>query len=186
LSFATRLSLNARHPGAGAPKARRSFSAHARPRGPAPSSWQRAERSEPGDQSWRAPRAAHAVRAVRVLDPRGRIDFFSVLARFTDVRIPRESLLDRFGSVDRSGRYSSPLPSPTKRFAAHMVQIAEGALTNGFSLDSAFRACAHSWFSLVCAFRACSCRRSRWPPLPTLGAQAVAFQICAWCAPASC
>lgn len=31
--------------------------------------------------------------------------------RFTHVRVPREALLDRFASVERSGRYASPLPS---------------------------------------------------------------------------
>jgi acyl-CoA oxidase len=31
--------------------------------------------------------------------------------RFSHVRVPRTNLLDRFGSVDKSGRYSSPLTS---------------------------------------------------------------------------
>ena len=46
--------------------------------------------------------------------------------RFTHVRVPREALLDRFATVDRSGRYSSPLPSAGKRFAA-----TRGELTGG-------------------------------------------------------
>lgn len=35
--------------------------------------------------------------------------------RFTHVRVPRVNLLDRFGSVDKSGRYSSPLTSQARR-----------------------------------------------------------------------
>jgi acyl-CoA oxidase len=35
--------------------------------------------------------------------------------RFSHVRVPRGNLLDRFASVDRSGRYSSPLSSSAKR-----------------------------------------------------------------------
>jgi hypothetical protein len=31
--------------------------------------------------------------------------------RFTNVRVPRENLLNRFATVDKSGRYSSPLTS---------------------------------------------------------------------------
>lgn len=46
--------------------------------------------------------------------------------RFTQVRVPRDNLLDRFASVDRSGRYSSPLSSPTKRFAATLGELTGG------------------------------------------------------------
>jgi acyl-CoA oxidase len=46
--------------------------------------------------------------------------------RFTNVRIPRENLLDRFASVDRSGRYSSPLSSPAKRFAVTLGELTGG------------------------------------------------------------
>jgi acyl-CoA oxidase len=46
--------------------------------------------------------------------------------RFTHVRIPRENLLDRFASVDRAGRYSSPLPSAGKRFAATLGELTGG------------------------------------------------------------
>jgi acyl-CoA oxidase len=47
--------------------------------------------------------------------------------RFTHVRVPRENLLDRFASVDKSGRYASPLTSEGRRFAATL-----GELTGGF------------------------------------------------------
>lgn len=39
--------------------------------------------------------------------------------RFTYVRVPRTNLLDRFGTVDKSGRYSSPLTSQSRRCAVH-------------------------------------------------------------------
>ncbi|KAF5836725.1 putative acyl-coenzyme A oxidase 2 peroxisomal precursor [Dunaliella salina] len=46
--------------------------------------------------------------------------------RFTHVRIPRVNLLDRFGSVDKSGRYSSPLTSQGRRFAATLGELTGG------------------------------------------------------------
>lgn len=46
--------------------------------------------------------------------------------RFTHVRVPRENLLDRFGSVDRSGKYTSPVPSAGKRFAATLGELTGG------------------------------------------------------------
>ena len=46
--------------------------------------------------------------------------------RFTHVRIPRDNLLDRFGSVDRSGKYTSPMPSAGKRFAATLGELTGG------------------------------------------------------------
>jgi len=46
--------------------------------------------------------------------------------RFTRVRVPRGNLLDRFASVDRSGAYSSPLPSEGKRFGATLGELTGG------------------------------------------------------------
>lgn len=46
--------------------------------------------------------------------------------RFTHVRVPRCNLLDRFASVDKSGRYSSPLTSESKRFAATLGELTGG------------------------------------------------------------
>lgn len=34
--------------------------------------------------------------------------------KFSHVRVPRVNLLDRFASVDRSGKYSSPLSSEVR------------------------------------------------------------------------
>ncbi|WP_159604059.1 substrate-binding domain-containing protein, partial [Agromyces humi] len=35
---------------------------------------------------------------------------------FTNVRVPRENLLNRYGSVAEDGTYSSPISSPGRRF----------------------------------------------------------------------
>ena len=45
---------------------------------------------------------------------------------FTGVRIPRESLLDRFGGVNADGKYTSPLDSPGERFAAMLGTLLPG------------------------------------------------------------
>ncbi|KAG2487507.1 hypothetical protein HYH03_013925 [Edaphochlamys debaryana] len=46
--------------------------------------------------------------------------------RFSHVRIPRTYLLDKFASVDKSGRYSSPLTSQARRFAATLGELTGG------------------------------------------------------------
>lgn len=46
--------------------------------------------------------------------------------RFSHVRVPRTNLLDRFASVDKSGRYSSPLTSEGRRFAATLGELTGG------------------------------------------------------------
>lgn len=47
--------------------------------------------------------------------------------RFSHVRVPRVNLLDKFATVDKSGRYSSPLTSEVseheKFFAPENVQV---------------------------------------------------------------
>src|SRR6185503_17792424 len=55
---------------------------------------------------------------------------------FDQVRVPRENLLDRFGSVAADGTYSSPIPSTSKRFFTMIgtlvggrVSVACGALS---------------------------------------------------------
>ncbi|EIE21705.1 long-chain acyl-CoA oxidase [Coccomyxa subellipsoidea C-169] len=45
--------------------------------------------------------------------------------RFLGVRVPRENLLDRFASVDRSGQYRSPY-SASRRFAATLGELTGG------------------------------------------------------------
>jgi len=46
--------------------------------------------------------------------------------RFTHVRVPRENLLDRFASVGRDGKYTSPLETQGKRFAATLGELTGG------------------------------------------------------------
>lgn len=46
--------------------------------------------------------------------------------RFTNARVPRGALLDRFATVDRSGRYSSNIHSAAKRFAATLGELTGG------------------------------------------------------------
>lgn len=46
--------------------------------------------------------------------------------RFSNVRIPRDNLLNRFGDVAADGTYSSPLPTVNKRFAATLGELVGG------------------------------------------------------------
>lgn len=48
---------------------------------------------------------------------------------FDGVRVPRESLLDRFGSIDAEGRYSSPIPSPGRRFFGMLRTLVLGRVS---------------------------------------------------------
>ncbi|MCU1438745.1 MAG: acx2 [Naasia sp.] len=45
---------------------------------------------------------------------------------FDSVRIPRTNLLDRYGSVDAEGRYSSPIASPGRRFFTMLGTLVQG------------------------------------------------------------
>lgn len=53
--------------------------------------------------------------------------------RFRSVRIPRDNLLNRFGDVSRDGKYSSPLPSINKRFAATLGELVGGRVGLAYS-----------------------------------------------------
>lgn len=53
--------------------------------------------------------------------------------KFSGVRIPRENLLNRFGDVSRDGKYSSPLPSAGKRFAATLGELVGGRVGLSYS-----------------------------------------------------
>ena len=48
---------------------------------------------------------------------------------FDDVRVPRDHLLDRFGSVDADGRYESPIPSSGKRFFTMLGTLIGGRIS---------------------------------------------------------
>jgi acyl-CoA oxidase len=52
---------------------------------------------------------------------------------FTDVRIPRENLLNRYGDVAPDGTYSSPISSPGRRFFTMLGTLVQGRV----SLDGA-------------------------------------------------
>ncbi|KAI8536205.1 hypothetical protein RHMOL_Rhmol10G0237800 [Rhododendron molle] len=53
--------------------------------------------------------------------------------RFRSVRIPRDNLLNRFGDVSRDGKYSSPLLSINKRFAATLGELVGGRVGLAYS-----------------------------------------------------
>ena len=48
---------------------------------------------------------------------------------FDRVRVPRENLLNRYADVDRDGRYSSPIASPSKRFFTMLGALVVGRLS---------------------------------------------------------
>ena len=48
---------------------------------------------------------------------------------FDEVRIPRENLLDRFGTVASDGTYDSPIPSPGKRFFTMLSTLVGGRIS---------------------------------------------------------
>lgn len=46
--------------------------------------------------------------------------------KFNEFRVPRDALLDRFGSVSKEGVYSSPFKNPAKRFAMSVSCLSGG------------------------------------------------------------
>lgn len=52
--------------------------------------------------------------------------------RFYNVRIPRDNMLDRFGSVTADGKYVSDLPTAGKRFAAMLGELVGGRVGLAF------------------------------------------------------
>ncbi|KAK9272966.1 hypothetical protein L1049_003346 [Liquidambar formosana] len=53
--------------------------------------------------------------------------------RFRSVRVPRDSLLNRFGDLSRDGKYTSSLPSINKRFAATLGELVGGRVGLAYS-----------------------------------------------------
>ncbi|MDX1502124.1 MAG: acyl-CoA dehydrogenase [Thermoanaerobaculia bacterium] len=56
---------------------------------------------------------------------------------FDGVRVPRENLLDRFASVDESGRYTSPITSASKRFFVMLGTLVGGRVSVALAGNSA-------------------------------------------------
>lgn len=72
---------------------------------------------------------------------------------FDNVRVPRFNLLNRYGSVDEDGTYSSPIASPGRRFFTMLGTLVQGRV----SLDGA--AVAASKIGLAAAIRYATERR---------------------------
>ncbi|XP_078172008.1 acyl-CoA oxidase 2 [Carex rostrata] len=53
--------------------------------------------------------------------------------RFSQVRVPRDNLLNRFGDVSRDGKYTSSLPTVNKRFAATLGELVGGRVGLAYS-----------------------------------------------------
>ncbi len=56
---------------------------------------------------------------------------------FDHVKVPRENLLDRFGSIDENGKYSSPIDSPARRFFTMLGTLVGGRICVGIAAQSA-------------------------------------------------
>src|SRR5256714_415210 len=57
---------------------------------------------------------------------------------FENVRVPREALLDRFGSVARDGTYTSPIANDTRRFFTMLGTLVSGRVSvSGAGLSAA-------------------------------------------------
>src|SRR2546423_2440580 len=57
---------------------------------------------------------------------------------FENVRVPREALLDRFGSVTRDGTYTSPIANDTRRFFTMLGTLVSGRVSvSGAGLSAA-------------------------------------------------
>ncbi len=77
---------------------------------------------------------------------------------FDHVQVPRENLLDRFGAVDAEGRYTSPIPSPNKRFFTMLGTLVGGRVSIAGAAGSAAKS------ALAIAVRYANRRRQFGPP----------------------
>ncbi len=77
---------------------------------------------------------------------------------FDQVRVPRGNLLDRFAQLDREGRYSSTIASPSKRFFTMLGTLVGGRVSVGLAALSATKK------GLTLAIRYASRRRQFGPP----------------------
>ncbi len=58
---------------------------------------------------------------------------------FDRVRVPYDNLLDRFGSIDATGHYSSPISSPSKRFFTMLGTLIGGRVSIALAAQSVAR-----------------------------------------------
>ena len=58
---------------------------------------------------------------------------------FDHVRVPRENLLDRYGSLDADGTYSSPIDNDTRRFFTMLGTLVRGRVSIAGAAGSATR-----------------------------------------------
>ncbi|XP_073293502.1 acyl-coenzyme A oxidase 2, peroxisomal [Primulina huaijiensis] len=78
--------------------------------------------------------------------------------RFRSVRIPRDNLLNRFGDVSRDGKYTSSLPSISKRFAATLGELVGGRVGLAYSSVGVLK------ISVIIAVRFSLLRQQFGPP----------------------
>lgn len=55
---------------------------------------------------------------------------------FKEVKVPRDNLLDRFGTVDENGKYSSSIEDPNKRFFTMIGTLITGRVSIGAGANS--------------------------------------------------
>ncbi|MGI9822003.1 acyl-CoA dehydrogenase family protein [Agromyces sp. Marseille-Q5079] len=67
---------------------------------------------------------------------------------FTNVRVPRENLLNRYGSVAEDGTYSSPISSPGRRFFTMLGTLVQGRV----SLDGAATAASAAALAIAVTY----------------------------------
>jgi acyl-CoA oxidase len=77
---------------------------------------------------------------------------------FDHVRAPRDNLLDRYGAVDRAGRYTSPIENETKRFFTMLGTLVQGRVSVAAGSVSAAKV------AMTIAVRYAEVRRQFSPP----------------------
>jgi acyl-CoA oxidase len=77
---------------------------------------------------------------------------------FDHVKVPRESLLDRFATITQDGRYESPINSPNKRFFTMLGTLVGGRVSVALASLSATKS------ALAIAVRYAEKRRQFGPP----------------------
>ena len=90
---------------------------------------------------------------------------------FTDVRVPRENLLNRYGDVASDGTYNSPIASPGRRFFTMLGTLVQGRV----SLDGAATAASALVLTIAIIYGSQRRQRARRRGHPRLPAPPAAF-----------